>query len=187
MVIFFRKTKVCSNIKPPAVNIIRVRNPFPADAYDVILKLLRTFVIKLRQGLMPPPAIIIIIIRPVFGIKFKEIPVWTVSRNICPGLIASFLGIQLLLVHPFIERAAVVKNSVKYNLHAPPVHFGNKCCKETVAGLQVSLISYAVPVSYSVSIIYITVCKQFTLIIRDNGKMRIYIIIILNIIFMVRR
>ena len=143
---------------------------------------------------MSPPAIIVIIVRPHIFIKPEESPVRTVCGYISSFFITLGILINALSVKPFIERTTVIENSVENNFHAPFVNFLDKLSKKTVARLKVFFVCnpahifccifvWVITVTHEISI-FVPV-KHFTLIFNYLSEMRIYIIIILNIIFVI--
>ena len=92
---------------------------------------------------MCPPSIVRRVVRPaILIIKAEKIAVRTVSRNICSLRIAFLILIDPLSVHPFIKGTAVIKHSVKDNLHASLVNLLCQLCKQLVAGFQISFVCY---------------------------------------------
>ena len=63
----------------------------------------------------------------------------------------------------------------------------NKLCKINIACLQIASVCNSVNISCRMSIVMVTRCKNFSFIRNYHCNMWIYIIIILYIIFMIRR
>ena len=74
-------------------------------------------------------------------IEFKEIPVRTVRRHISTGRISLGPLIDPLPVQPFIKGAGVIKHSVQYNLHTPPVNLFDQFDQQFITVLQVLRVS----------------------------------------------
>ena len=119
--------------------------------------------------------------------ELEIIMVRTVLINIGPLLISGRILVNSLPIQPFIERAAVIKNAVQNDLHASSVRFLHDFCKKPVACFQILFIGNAVNISGGKSVLCLPVFQQISLIMYNFTKMRIYIVIVLNIILMVGR
>ena len=146
-----------------------------------------SFIIQLRQCIVPPPAVIGTVVWPCpFIMERKVFMVRTFPVHIGSLLIPLLVLIDPFPVHPFIERAAMIEYAVQYHFHSPPVSLCHHLRKQFIAGLQIYLIGHTVNVSGGVPIL-LSMPEQFSLIRHNLSDMRIYIIVILNIIFMIGR
>ena len=139
---------------------------------------------------MAPPAFIIVIVRPVFSfsaIKVKVISIWAFGRNIRTRLITFYVMINIFPIHPFVKRATVIKDSIQNYFHSSFVDFLNQFCKVFVTGFQILPICCSYTIFFSRSVISFPPLQQIPTIIFNDGNMRIYIVIILCIIFVIRR
>ena len=180
--------QICGHIQPPAVYIVRGRNPFSRNMHNVFLKFRRIFIIQFRKGIMSPPSIIKLIIWPVMLIvKLEERMVRTVCRNISSLRISLLLLVNPFSVQPFIKRATMVKYTIQNNLHTSFMNLFYQFNKKCVAGFQILFICHPVNITTGMAIVPISRIKKFSLIFHNFSIMGIYIIIILNVIFMIRR
>ncbi len=188
MVKFHRMPQIGCHVKTPAICIIRWRHPFPADVQYIIVQFPGSFIIQLRQRVMPPPAIITAVIRPtVLIVKLEEVAVWAVSRHISPGSISYLPLINQLFIQPFIKGTAMVEHSIQNYPHPTFMRLIHKPGKQRIACLKVPMIGNTFDVPGRLRIVRLPRGKQSAPIFLNHAVMRIYIIIILNIIFMVRR
>ena len=139
---------------------------------------------------MPPPAVIVSIIRPISRLLLKEseiASVRTVRGNECSWLIIFLIFINAFSVHPFIKRPAMVEHAVKDDSHAAPVKFFYQLDEQLVAGFQILNIRRSFLILRSKPVLRHAFCQDFSPIFHDHPIMRVYIIIILNIVFVVGR
>ena len=135
---------------------------------------------------MSPPAIIGSIIWPLpWILEFKEAPVRTLRVHIRSLFIAFLILIYTFSVKPFVERTTVIEYSVKYNLHTTLVNLLHKPYEQLVTGLKIFLISYSVYISGRFLIGLAISLQALTLIMHDLSEMRVYIVIVLYIIFVI--
>ena len=114
--------------------------------------------------------------------------IWAFKTLICSQLIlVAASAVNMFPVQPFIKRTAVVKYAIYNNFHPTLVNLFNKLCKINIACLQISSVCNSVNISCRMSIVMVTRCKNFSFIRDYHCNMWIYIIIILYIIFMIRR
>ena len=95
--------------------------------------------------------------------------------------------VNMLPVKPFIKRTAVVKYAVNNDLHASFVNFFHQLCKKFITGFQILFIRYPVHIPGCMCITLISLTEQFSLIRYNHTEMRVYIIVVLYIIFMIGR
>ena len=135
---------------------------------------------------MAPPAVIKLIIRPfMLVVEMEKGTVGTVRTDIRSRLISRLFLIDPLPVHPFIKGSAMIKYPVQNNLHPPAVSLLHQLNKKLIAGFQVFLSGYTIDILGRLDIILCPMGQQFSLIHHDLSKMRINIVIVLNIIFMI--
>ena len=92
------------NIKPPTVAIIRRTNPFLTYIVNVITKLTRSLIVKLRKRIMTPPAVVFLIIGPLsVRIEVKEAVIGAVLVDISALFISGMILVNAFPVHPFIK------------------------------------------------------------------------------------
>jgi len=94
--------------------------------------------------------------------------------------------IYSLAVKPFIKRATVVEYTINYYLDISSVSLLDKLCKELIARLKIRIVRYSLLVLGRIVIASGIIRKRLAAIIYNNAKMRVNIVIILNIILMVR-
>ena len=66
--------------------------------------------------------------------------IWTVCINKCTFFIAILILVNPLCIHPFIERATMIKYTIEDNAHSFFMHFFYKMYKEFVTCLKITLI-----------------------------------------------
>ena len=187
MVKLIAVTQVCCHVKSPSIYVVRCRYPFLSYMKNIVIKFLRTFIIQLRKCIVCPPSIISRIVWPFIRIiKGEEISVWTVSGNISSFRISLLVLINALSVHPFIKRTAVVEYTIQNDLHSSSVDL---CCqfgKQFVAGLQILLVCDTFDIFPCMGIIAVIPQKDSLIaVLYDPAVMRVYIVIILAVIFVV--
>ena len=130
------------------------------------------------------------IVRPVIRVLFVEpevAPVRAVRRYVRPLGVIILGFIYPFPVHPFIERTAMVEHTVQYDLHSPPVKFFHQPYEELVAGFQVPAVGRALLVLARFGVIGHAFGQDLSSVFQYHSVVRVDIIIILDIIFMVRR
>ena len=80
----------------------------------------------------------------------------TVLIHVSTLFIAICVFIYTFTVQPFIERTAVVENTIHYDLYAAAVGLSHKFGKKLVAGFKVFLIGHTVYVAGSMGIVPVT-------------------------------
>ena len=129
---------------------------------------------------MPPPSVIFITdkvkIRP--ELAFLG-PVRTYRIFILRSFIYAFF------VHPFVKGAAVVENSVNYDLNISLMCFFYKSYKKLITCLKIFLAGNSLYILCGIFIVSIVLTKHSVCIFHYHTDMRIYIVIILSIIFVV--
>ena len=187
MIVFRRKAKVSRYIQPPAVYVIRWGNPLFRNIHHIIKKLFGTFIMQLWQGIMPPPAVITGIIRPtVLVMKQKIIMIGTTLRNISAFFIAFCIFIDAFSVHPFVERTTMIKYTVQNYLNPSFVGFLHHLCKKRIGGFQICFSRYPPDILRSKTIFFLSVRKKLSPVVHNLSNVRVYIIIILYVILMIR-
>ena len=145
---------------------------------------------------MPPPSIIIRIIRPHIFRKLEIISIRAVSVNKCTLLIPLRILVNALLIQPFIKRTTMVKYTIQNYFHATPVYFIHKFSKKLVTCFQILHICDTADIFCCGFIWMLTVTnqlpifpsfQQFSFILDNPPNMRVDIIIVLTIIFMIGR
>ena len=187
MVEFLTVTQISCHIQSPSVYIVRSGNPFFANLKDLVVKLSGSLIVQLRQCIMGPPAIVGWVIRPaVLIIEIKIVSVGAVCRNISTLWISLLVLIDPLSVHPFIERATVIKYTIQDHLHAAFMNLIYQMGKQFIAGFQILLICHTLDKLLRMCILAVPFIQKPTLyILHDLAVMRIHVLIILNIILVV--
>ena len=135
---------------------------------------------------MPPPALIGRIVRPCILILKPEISaVIAVFVDIRAILIHRILVVDLLSVHPFVERAAVVKHTIQNHADSARMCFLHKLYKQLVARLKILSGSHTLLIFRRFAVVPVARRETFTAILDDPAVVRIDIVIILAVIFMV--
>ena len=137
---------------------------------------------------MSPPSVIASVVRPgvrIFIVKFEEIPVRAVRGNIGSRLVGSFFQINLFPVHPFVEGPAVVEDSVKNHFHATFVDLFHHMGEKFIAGFQVFPACRADLIFGCLAVVRTAFRQNLSSVFHDPAKMRINIVIVLNIVLMV--
>ena len=135
---------------------------------------------------MAPPAVVIRIIGPaVLIVKFEKAPVGAVCGDIGSLFIARLVLIDPLPVQPFVKGAAVVENAVQNDFHSTFVGLLHEMGQKLVAGFQIFRIRHTLNVFGRMGIIIIPGGQALPAVVNDLPKMRVYGIIVLNIILMV--
>ena len=184
---FLGPAQIRSYIQPPAVYIVGRRDPFPGDAHNIVIQLLRSLITELGQRVVPPPAVIIFIIRPVvLVVEFKKLPVRAVCGNIGALFVVAVAFVKPFSVQPFVKGAAVVEHAIQEDAHPSLVNFLHKMNEKFVAGFQVLLTDYALHVFGRFGIVQLPRRKNLSAVIFNHCKMGIDVIIILGIVLVVR-
>ena len=136
---------------------------------------------------MTPPSVIVKIIWPCIFKKLKKVLIWTSIRHISTLFISFLFLVNLFSVKPLIKRSAVIENAVYYNFHPALMGLFYKLCKQKIACIKIFDISNSVYELCCFPIISNIFFQSIAPIFYNFTKMRINIIIILNIIFVVRR
>ena len=185
MIILRWITEICRYVQPPSICIVRRRYPFLSDPKNIITQAFRVFIIPLRQCIMSPPAIIILIIRPIFWKELEKTAIRTLLIHISSRFIVFLTLIDPLSIHPLIEGTAMVKNTVQDNFHTPSMNFFYKLYKKFIAGFQIFFVRNTADIAAGMTIVHVPLNQNIPLIINNSAKVRIHIIIILNIIFVI--
>ena len=117
--------------------------------------------------------------------ELEIIVIGTFLFNIGAFLISRRIFVNSFPIQPLIERAAVIKHTVQNHFHAPSVRFLYHLGKKRIAGLQILLIGNTVNISGGKAVFRLSVLQQVPFIMHNFPKMRVDIIIVLNIVFMV--
>ena len=80
----------------------------------------------------------------------------------------------------------MIKHTVQNDPHATPVQLFDQTDKELIRCFQVRLVRHACDIPGCIFILRLPVFHQLTIIFDDLSKMRIDIIIVLNIVFVIR-
>ena len=81
----------------------------------------------------------------------------------------------------------MVKYTVQDHFHASFVDRLHQLDEQLIAGFQIFFVGHTVNISFGMGIVFVPVCQQIALVMNDLSKMRIHIVIILNVILVVRR
>ena len=188
VIVFFCKTKISCHVKTPSIYIVRLSDPFSSDIKNVFLQFRGLLIIKLRQSVVPPPAFIELIIGPFMLIIEPE---KTAIRTVCGDIRTFFIILRLFIdpffIQPLIKRATMIEHAIQNDLHSPVVYFLDKFCKKFIAGFQIFLIYHPLLILGRMGVILVTFCQTLPTIFHDHAKMRIYIIVVLAVVFMVGR
>ena len=96
--------KIGRHVQAPSIHIKGGRHPFFRDLHNIFIQLRRFLVIQLGEGAVPPPAVVIAVIRPCFVvIKFKKRVKRAVLRDVGSRFIAALALIDPFPVQPFIK------------------------------------------------------------------------------------
>ena len=139
---------------------------------------------------MSPPAIICSVIRPEFISRIMEqekAVIWTFFTYICSLRIVRLRLIDTFSVHPFVKRATMIEYTIQNHTHSTLMHLFYQFDKQLITCLKIADISCALLILCRMDIILCTCRKYFSVIHNNLSIMRIYVIIILNIILMIRR
>ena len=149
---------------------------------------------------MSPPAIIASIVGPVFRfvlVELKKCVIGTLFRHISARLISRCAFINTLPVQPFIKGTAVVKYTVQYHPHTAPVNLLHKLRKKRIRCIQILPVRNPGNIAGSPLILLPPVCltavrilkavQKPSAILHDHTVMRIYMLIILAVVFVIGR
>ena len=176
--------QVCGNVQTPAVDAIGRRKPFFGDFIHFFTQVGRIFIIQLRQGRIAPPALIHGG-SSVAGIVEVEIgTIGTVDTLISTGLETGLSEINPFMIHPLIERTAVVEDTVQDNLHSPAVEFLAERGEEVIALFQVFLTGDAADIFRRISVMLFPGLHNMIHIIGNYTEVGIDMLIVLTIVFM---
>ena len=79
----------------------------------------------------------------------------------------------------------MIEHTVKNDLHTSLMRFVHESREELVACFEIGLVGNAPYIHRSVCIIAVAVFKQPAAVIYDNSEMRVYMIVILRVIFVI--
>ena len=188
VVVLLAKPKIRCDIEPPAIDIIRRGNPFCGNLQNILLQLWRVLVIQLWQSFMIPPAVVKRIVRPLMLImELEKRTVRAVRRDISPGRVARLMLVDLFPVHPLVKGAAVIKHAVQNDPHPAFVHLLHQLNEQLIARCEILRICHTANVTGRILILPFPAFQQASLIPDNLSIMRVDKIIILDIIFMIRR
>ena len=137
---------------------------------------------------MSPPAVIEFIVRPaVFIMELKKAVIRAVSTDKCAFFVARLIFIDPFPIQPFVKGSTMVKYTVQDHFHASFVDRFHQLDEQLIAGFQIFFVGHTVNISFGMGIVFVPVCQQIALVMNDLSKMRIHIVIILNVILVVRR
>ena len=103
------------------------------------------------------------------------------------GLEAGLAEVNSLMVHPFVERTAVVEYTVQDDMHIPAVNLLAKGGEQGVALLQIFHAGYPADILRGIAVMLFPGLHFMIHIIGDNAEMRIDMLIVLAVIFMAGR
>ena len=135
---------------------------------------------------MSPPAIVCAVVWPLPRVlELEETSVRALIIHISALLISLLILVNTFSIQPFVKRTTMVKYTVQDYTHAALMNLLHKLCEQLVAGLQIRLICHTHNILAGFLIDLAALRQTFSAILDDLSKMRIYIIVILNIIFMI--
>ena len=102
-------------------------------------------------------------------------------------LVTLFIEIYSFSVHPLIERPAMVENPVYNDFHTAPVHFFHEFRKIFVALSKIDAGSDAPDIFRSVAVVMLPILHTVVRIFLYYSEMRVDMVVILGIVFVVRR
>ena len=190
MVVLYAVSQVSRHIQPPAVHIVGRGYPLAADFQYIVLQLLRALVVQLGQGVVPPPAVVTSVVGParVPALeKFKEIPVGAVRGDISSLFIPLLALVDPFPVHPLVKRTTMVKNAVEDDFHSPPVKLFHKLDKKLVTGLQVFPVRHPLLIFRRIYIFLHAHRERLSAVLHDDTKMRVNVVVVLDIVLVVGR
>ena len=77
----------------------------------------------------------------------------------------------------------MVEYTIQYNLHASFVYFLHKRCEQSVGSFQILKAAHSLPVFCRMAVVLIVALQAVSTVRQDHSKMRVDVIIILNVIF----
>ncbi len=187
MVIFRRMPQIRRHIQPPSVHVIWRRYPFTGNMHYIFKQIFRTFVIQFGKCVMPPPSVIRMVIRPCFlFVEIKIIMVRAFPVHISPLFVPFRVLINPLSIHPLIKGTTMVKHAIQNDPHTPSMGFRHYFGKQFIACLQIRLVCNTVNIPLGKTV-FMPRLQQLPFVHNYFPEMRVYIIIILNIVFMIGR
>ena len=79
----------------------------------------------------------------------------------------------------------MVEHAVDYDLDAPFVCFLDKIGKEPVGCLKIGLVRHPADIAGCVFVLGMCPIEKISLVVHDLSEMGVYVVIVLNIIFMI--
>ena len=138
-------SQIGGNIETPAIRAERLADPFAGNGQDVIGQMLRPFIVQLRKRAVSPPSRVGAVVRPrgkVPVLKQEKIRIRRVRADISTLPVSLLPAVDLLAVHPLVERAAVVEHAVQNHPDPAAVRFLHELDEEPVRSLQVLFIRH---------------------------------------------
>ncbi len=185
--------EIGGDIETPAIDIIWCTHPLASDLEDRFCKLTGALIVQLRQGIIAPPLLVAVVVRPGFVTVIAERKIIVVravlalvrTRGISIGLI--LIVIEAGTVHPLVEGATVVEHTVDDDTHAAGMAGLDELDEELVAGLEVFTTRGADRVAGRTGVVVLPVLDEGAAVLHDLADMRIDVVVVLRIVLVVRR
>ena len=186
-------SEVGGDIKTPAIDVIRCAHPLASDLEDRFREITGALVIQLREGIIAPPLLVAVVVRPGLVTVVAERKIIVVravlalvrTRGISIGLI--LIVIEAGTVHPLVEGAAVVEHTVDDDAHAAGMAGFDELDEELVAGLEVFTARGADRVAGRAGIVILPVLDEGAAVLHDLSDMRVDVVVVLRVVLVVRR
>ena len=187
VVVLRRVAQVCGHVETPAVRIVGGRDPLFCHAQDVVDELRALLVIQLRERVVPPPAVVELVVGPgVLIRKTEEAVVRALLVHERAFFVALLPLVDPLAVHPLVEGAAVVEDAVDDDAHAALMGLRNQLREELVTGLEVFAGGHAGNVLRGMRICRVALREADWRVLDNHAEMRIDVVVILNVILVAR-
>ena len=186
-------SEVGGDIETPAVDIIWRTHPLASDLEDRLGEITGALVVQLREGIIAPPLLVAVVVRPGLVTVIAERKIIVVravlalvrTRGISIGLI--LIVIEAGTVHPLVEGAAVVEDAVDDDTHAAGMAGLDELDEELVAGLEVFTARGADRVAGRAGVVVLPVLDEGATVLHDLSDMRIDVVVVLRVVLVVRR
>src|SRR5262245_49270021 len=133
--------------------------------------------------LMPPPAVIILVIWPEVAIPAEIAVIRAVSVTVSSGRISGPL-VKALSVHPAVKSPAMIEHAVQYYPYAQFMSTANHTCQKLVAQSQVLRVCHALNILSRVGVLEPLKVKRFTAVVFNNAQMRVHMPVVLRVVLM---
>ena len=186
--------QISCHIQPPSVRVVGRGDPFFPDGQNLLLQFLRGFVIQFGQGIDPPPAVIMPVVRPVL---FQEIKI------VMPGRVLRYIGslfcffpffagsggffINMLFIHPFVEGTAMVEDTIQDDPNPSGMRLTDQFGQQAVRSLQVGRVCRPGNISAGMDVPIVSFFQQGPRVPDDPAEMRVDMVIVLGVVFVIGR